>query len=230
MPAWRFRYGLVLVCVLLVAGVLPAGSACAQSDAELKALNQRVIELHRAGKYREAIPLAERYAKAVKARHGPDHPDVANALSNLAQLLQDTNRLAEAEPLYRRALAIDEKSFGAEHPNVARDLNNLAQLLQATSQLAEAEPLMRRALAIDEKSLGAEALKINPSIGRSEALRRSMVELITGDRPQEGERASELHSRGFEPRPLKREMAKGKPQDAHPATWAPFVLVGERGR
>jgi CHAT domain-containing protein len=75
-----------------------------------------------------------------------------------------------------------------------------------------------------------EALKINPSIGRSEALRRSMVELITGDRPQEGERASELHSRGFEPRPLKREMAKGKPQDAHPATWAPFVLVGEGGR
>ncbi|HSR81517.1 MAG TPA: CHAT domain-containing tetratricopeptide repeat protein, partial [Hyphomicrobiaceae bacterium] len=67
-----------------------------------------------------------------------------------------------------------------------------------------------------------EALKSNPSIGRSEALRRSMVELITGDRPQDGERASEL--RGFEPRSL------GKPQDAHPATWAPFVLVGEGAR
>ena len=35
---------------------------------------------------------------------GPDHPNVARDLNNLAQLLQATNRLAEAEPLMRRAL------------------------------------------------------------------------------------------------------------------------------
>ena len=81
---------------------------------------------------------------------------MATDLSNLAQLLQATNRLAEAEPLMRRALAIDEKSFGPDHPNVARALNNLAPLLQATNRLAEAEPLMRRALAIDEKSFGPD--------------------------------------------------------------------------
>ena len=50
---------------------------------------------------------------------GPEHPDVATDLNNLAQLLQATNRLAEAEPLMRRALEIDEKSYGPEHPNVA---------------------------------------------------------------------------------------------------------------
>ena len=61
---------------------------------------------------------------------GPDHPNVAIRLNNLAQLLQATNRLAEAEPLMRRALAIDEESFGPDHPNVAIRLNNLAQLLQ----------------------------------------------------------------------------------------------------
>jgi tetratricopeptide (TPR) repeat protein len=87
---------------------------------------------------------------------GPDHPKVATDLSNLASLLQATNRLAEAEPLKRRALAIDEKSFGPDRPEVATDLNNLAQLLQATNQLAEAEPLMRRALAIDERSFGPD--------------------------------------------------------------------------
>ncbi len=43
---------------------------------------------------------------------GPEHPNVAIRLNNLAQLLQATNRLGEAEPLMRRALAIDEKSFG----------------------------------------------------------------------------------------------------------------------
>ena len=80
--------------------------------------------------------------------YGPEHPDVARDLNNLAQLLQATNRLAEAEPLMRRALAIDEKSYGPEHPKVATDLNNLAQLLQATNRLAEAEPLMRRTVLI----------------------------------------------------------------------------------
>ena len=47
---------------------------------------------------------------------GPDHPDVAIDLNNLAQLLQATNRLAEAEPLMRRALAIDETELGPTIP------------------------------------------------------------------------------------------------------------------
>jgi tetratricopeptide repeat protein len=55
-----------------------------------------VIELHGAGKYGEAIPLAERYAEAMKTR-GPDRPEYATALNNLALLLQATNRLAHAE-------------------------------------------------------------------------------------------------------------------------------------
>ena len=91
--------------------------------------------------------------RSTRRRYGPDHPDVATDLNNLAVLLQATNRLAEAEPLFRRALAIDEASYGPDHPDVATDLNNLAALLQATNRLAEAEPLFRRALAIDEASL-----------------------------------------------------------------------------
>jgi tetratricopeptide (TPR) repeat protein len=98
-----------------------------------------------------------RRALAIDERSfGPDHPNVAIRLNNLAQLLQATNRLAEAEPLMRRALAISERSFGPDHPEVATDLDNLAGLLQDTNRLAEAEPLMRRALGIDEKSLGPD--------------------------------------------------------------------------
>jgi tetratricopeptide (TPR) repeat protein len=95
----------------------------------------------------------------------PDHPKVATDLSNLAALLQATNRLAEAEPLMRRALAIAEASFGSDHPTVAIRLSNLAALLQATNRLAEAEPLMRRALAIAEASFGSDhpnvAIRLN---------------------------------------------------------------------
>ena len=94
-----------------------------------------------------------------------EETDETTVINNLAQLLQDTNRLGEAEPLMRRALAIDEASLGPEHPKVAIDLNNLALLLQDTNRLAEAEPLMRRALAIDEASYGPEhptvAIRLN---------------------------------------------------------------------
>jgi hypothetical protein len=44
---------------------------------------------------------------------GKEHPDVAIDLSNLALLLQATNRHDEAEPLMQRARAIEEKTFGS---------------------------------------------------------------------------------------------------------------------
>ena len=71
-------------------------------------------------------------------------------MSNLATLLQETNRIEDAEPLMRRALEIDEAALGKRHPTVAICLNNLAILLQDTHRIEEAEPLMRRALDIDE--------------------------------------------------------------------------------
>ena len=129
MRTLRFGLVILLVAMLLAIAVDATGPAWAQSDAELDALNNRVTTLYDAGKYAEAIPLALRYAEAMKVRHGEDHPEYAAAVGNLAALLQATNRLAEAEPLYRRALAIDEKSLGPEHPNVANGVNNLASLL-----------------------------------------------------------------------------------------------------
>jgi tetratricopeptide (TPR) repeat protein len=116
--------------------------------------NQVFGPLRNLGKFAEAEPLLRRAVAVDERNFGPNHPNVATCLNNLAALLHDTNRLEEAEPLYRRALAIDEQSFGAYDPRVATCLNNLAQLLQATDRLEEAESLYRRALAIDEQGFG----------------------------------------------------------------------------
>jgi len=112
--------------------------------------------------YAEAEPLMRRALAIDEASFGPDHPNVAIRLNNLATLLHHTNRPLETEPLMRRALAIDEANFGSDHPNVAIGLNNLAQLLRATNRLSEAEPLIRRALAIDEASFGQD----HPNVAR----------------------------------------------------------------
>jgi tetratricopeptide (TPR) repeat protein len=128
-------------------------------------MNQLGLYWRARGQFRSAELLYRQALAIDEGSYGPDHPNVAINLNNLAQLLQDTNRLAEAEPLMRRALAIDEGSYGPDHPDVAIDLNNLAQLLKATNRLAEAEPLMRRALAIDEGSYGPDhpdvAIRLN---------------------------------------------------------------------
>ena len=59
---------------------------------------------------------------------GPDHPEVATDLNNLALLLKATNRPAEAEPPMRRALEILENSLGADHPKTGIVRRNLRLL------------------------------------------------------------------------------------------------------
>jgi tetratricopeptide (TPR) repeat protein len=116
-------------------------------------LSQYALHLRARANYAEAEPLCRRALHVLEVMLGPEHPDVASGLNNLAMLLQDINRLAEAEPLIRQALAISEKALGPDHPTVAARLNNLAWLLRDRDRLDDAEPLMRRALAIWEATL-----------------------------------------------------------------------------
>jgi tetratricopeptide (TPR) repeat protein len=87
---------------------------------------------------------------------GPEHPDVATSLNNLAGIYHEQGKYAEAEPLFKRSLAVCEKVLGPEHPDVAQSLNNLAGLYQKQGKYAEAEPLFKRSLTIREKVLGPE--------------------------------------------------------------------------
>jgi hypothetical protein len=59
---------------------------------------------------------------------GPDHPDVAESLNHLAEVLQAEGDPAAAEPLYRRALTIDEKALGPNHPETRQIRDNLESL------------------------------------------------------------------------------------------------------
>jgi tetratricopeptide (TPR) repeat protein len=43
---------------------------------------------------------------------GPEHPDVAQSLNNLALLYGAQGKYSQAEPLYKRALAIPRGAYG----------------------------------------------------------------------------------------------------------------------
>ena len=120
-------------------------------------LNGLASYRHRAlAAYAQARPLYERALALKEKVLGPDHPETALSLNNLALLLQDQGDLAGARPLHERALAIREKALGPNHPDTAESLNNLALLLQDQGDLAAARPLFERALAIYQQALGPE--------------------------------------------------------------------------
>jgi CHAT domain-containing protein/Tfp pilus assembly protein PilF len=119
-------------------------------------LTNQAFELFQAGRYAEAIPLAEEVLAIFESQLGPDHPDTAESLNNLALLYKSMGRYVEAEPMYQRALAIYEAELGSDHPDTATSLTNLAGLYLSMGRYGEAEPLVQRALAIVEAQLGPD--------------------------------------------------------------------------
>ena len=118
-------------------------------------LNNTGIYLYEHGRYGESEPLYLRALSIRERQLGPDHPDIATSLNNLAELYSYQGKYSEAEFLYMRALQITERRLGADHPNTARVLNNLAGLYKSQGKYSEAEFLYMRALQITEQQLGA---------------------------------------------------------------------------
>jgi len=104
---------------------------------EYQHLIEKVIALYQQGKFQEAIPMAKKALSIAEKRFGPDHPDAAQSLNNLAELYRLQGRYDKAEPLYKRALGIREKTLGPDHPDTATSLSNLAALYHLQGRYAE---------------------------------------------------------------------------------------------
>jgi len=138
--------GLALVLSASLAAPGPAQTLAAQSG--------RIIELTRAGKYSDALPLA--LVMVASLEKSNNTRDLAGALNNLGQVYAGQGHDDQAEPLYKRAIALTEKSLGLDAVGVAANLTNLAAVYQRQGLFTEAEPLFQRALAIREKRLPRE--------------------------------------------------------------------------
>ena len=104
-------------------------------------------------RYNPAEPLLRRSLSISEKSNGPEHPEVARDLNNLASLFQATNRLEEAEPLMRRDLIILLKftrSTGHLHPHLKAALGNYWTILEAMS-LSE-ERIARRVAEVGKEA------------------------------------------------------------------------------
>ena len=118
--------------------------------------------LHIAGRYAEALPLAQRCVRIYEERHGPNSPKVAPGLDMLGGVLYALGDLAGARAAFERALRIDEALYGPEHPKVATAVSNLGLVLQDLGDLAGARAAFERALRMDEAAYGPE----HPTVAR----------------------------------------------------------------
>ena len=132
----------------------------------------QIETLSAAGKFAEALPLAERYAEAMKARYGESHLKYAVAIDALAGLYMSQGRYSDAGPLFSRALQVREQTLGSEHPDTIANAVSLAANYEDQGRYGEAEPLFKRALASYERLLGNEHRNTLASVSNLASLYR----------------------------------------------------------
>merc|ERR1712032_1410471 len=98
----------------------------------------------------------ERALKICTEAHGPDHPEVAKAQTNLGNAYGTVGNFSKKRELLEQALAIKEMSYGHSHSEVAPTLVSLGN---ACGGLGDTEKMLEhldRARVIQEASHGVD--------------------------------------------------------------------------
>ena len=177
---------LVMAAACLLAGPGWAGSRFAgqvppseQANPEgmggqVRELAERAKALYAAGKYEEALPLAQRILEIREKRLGPEDPRLAGSLHRVANIHLALGQTRRAIPLYKRALVIREKVLGPEHPETTETMVRLGKAYTATGDYTKALPLLERSLETRRKVLGPEHLETAESLAALAGLKRQM--------------------------------------------------------
>jgi tetratricopeptide (TPR) repeat protein len=107
------------------------------------------------GDLKSAIPLMRRAVEVQrKLRGATPHPALAEAINDLASMLEDNNDYDQAEALFNESLVMMRRLYGSKHPYIATALTNLALLSMKKGDLARSEATYREVLAMQRELLG----------------------------------------------------------------------------
>jgi len=110
---------------------------------------------------------------------GAQHPEVANAIVNVASAVADQGRVDEAAALYREGLAMRRRLQGEDHSEYATDLSGFADFLRTNGAAEDAIPVYQEALGILRAALPPDHPR------RTEALLGLGETLLALERPAE---------------------------------------------
>ncbi len=113
----------------------------------------------------EGALAAFRHAHDVAvASYGPQHPEVAKLLSNMAACYTSMGRLDEAQKVLEQGLVLLEAALEDDHPDIAITLTNLAGLAYRQQRYEDAIAISRRVIAMRKRTLGPRSPKLTASL------------------------------------------------------------------
>lgn len=119
------------------------------------------LQARQQGKYDEALKVYEKEISIAQELLGPDDPNIATLLNNIAAVNNLQGKHTSAIALNRRALVIRRKALGEGHPAVSGDLTDLALSMLQNGQIPEAEHLLGEAYEL-QRNLAQSAANLLP--------------------------------------------------------------------
>lgn len=108
------------------------------------------------GDHDRGLATMEKALHDKEATYGPDHPEIAEALDNLAELYRLQKRYADAKVLLDRGLLICRKTYTPLHPFIAESEAHLAQVLMESG-----DPAGALTHALEAERVGREHLSLS---------------------------------------------------------------------
>jgi TonB family protein len=144
------------------AGASQTGAPAEQEAAlkESNTLSGKVVELYNAGKFDEALAIAENVLSIRERVLPADDRRIADAHANIASLRLVKGELDKAETLYNRALAIYEAAGDQDSAFVITLLGRLVLVAAHKRDFDKAELLAKRIVSIAEKKYKPEQLEM----------------------------------------------------------------------
>jgi serine/threonine protein kinase/tetratricopeptide (TPR) repeat protein len=106
------------------------------------------------GRLPESLEYQQRARVLKEKALGPDDPDVARTINNIAVSLNSLGRSKEALDAINLSLRIHRRTLGQAHPQTATDLNNRGEILTAVNDLPGALKSYQESNVIWEREFG----------------------------------------------------------------------------
>jgi tetratricopeptide (TPR) repeat protein len=118
------------------------------------------------GRWAEALALDQERVQVLEKALGPDAPDLASALQNLAlSIIRAQGRVEEAYAAIQRSRALAERHWGADSMELAKEETTLAAIERHRKNYPEARAAYERALAVYARVVGERSSHYSLTLG-----------------------------------------------------------------
>ena len=156
----HLRIALFCVPILLAVPVASAQSQASPQLAESGELTAKVVQLYRAGKFEEALPLAKKALSLAENAVGKNDSHLFALLINLGDLYVATVDYDAAKSSFARALTIAQANFKSDDVRIARPLDELALVAALKGDYKGSAEFYLRSLEIKSKALKPDDVEI----------------------------------------------------------------------